>query len=148
MEKALACPVTLITVHDKQPRIVAGFVALLMLIFLFTNYIWINLFLFVDFFLRAFGFGKFSLLGLISGQIVKRFHIKGKGVDIAPKQFAAKLGFFMTLFISLSYWLLGDIITTGFAIILLFFALLESVFGICVGCKIYQFLLQIGWIHP
>lgn len=146
MSNNLFCPVDLVTVHDKQPRIVAGFVALLAIAFLWTDNWLIVAFLSIDFFLRAFKFGQYSPLGLLAGQLVRKLHIKGKPVDVAPKRFAAKLGWIFTLLILLVYAFVNVAFAHYITVVLLVFALLESVLGYCVGCKSFQVLRNIGWI--
>lgn len=146
MANNLSCPVDLVTVHDKQPRIVAGLVAILTILFLGTHIWVIMLFLAVDFFLRAFKLGQYSPLGLLSSWLVRQLQLKGKPVDVAPKRFAAKLGFAFTLLIGASDLCLSATVANSIAAVLLFFALLESVLGYCVGCKFFQILRNIGWI--
>ena len=61
-------------------------------------------------------------------------------IDKAPKIFAARVGFLFALasallfFISLSASLVV-------ALTLMCFALLESVFNLCVGCLVYTFIV-------
>lgn len=138
MEQGISCPVDLVTIHDKQPRIVAGFVVLIAVLYLLMHTYWLPVFLVVDFFLRSFKLNKYSPLGNLTGWIVKEFKINGKKADVAPKRFAAKLGLVLTILI-VGLRLLGyPTISYYLSYVLLIFALLESVFGICVGCKIYQ----------
>jgi hypothetical protein len=89
MSNDLECPVDNITVNESRVRLVAFFVLVLALIcFITTNWI-IVVFLLVDFTLRTFNLNSYSLLSLISGQLVKLFKLKNKPVDRAPKRFAA-----------------------------------------------------------
>lgn len=146
MQTNLSCPVSLKTIHEKQPRIVAGLVAVLTLVFGISGNIGILTFLWADFLLRAFGWSKYSPLFSLSKMLIKKFSIKGNKVDVAPKVFAAKLGFILTtLLLAVSYFFYIQIGVYS-AFLLLVFALLESVGGICIGCIIYQQLFKYGWI--
>jgi len=106
---------------------------------IFSNY-WAIVFLIFDFALRAFTTGKFSVLKFIAIKISDGFSISPKMKDLAPKKFAATLGFVFCLLITatflLSFYTLALILTA----IMTVFAFLESLFAICVGCYIYSFL--------
>ena len=144
MDDLTTCPVDFVKINESRPRLIAALVILLSFAFCLTHWRILMLFLSMDFFLRAFKIGKYSVLGNIAKFAVQRFHINGKPVDEAPKRFAAKLGFVFTIIIlSLS--------VTGFAIaatvatyLLILFAILESVFSFCVGCKVYTIGIKMG----
>src|SRR5690606_15361045 len=97
-------------------------------------------FLVIDFFLRAFKLGKYSLLGQSGGLLVKVFGMGNKAVDRAPKRFAAWIGLFFTGAITLLYGVGASSISYILADILLFFAFLEAAFGFCVGCRVYTLI--------
>jgi hypothetical protein len=64
-----------------------------------------------------------------------------KLIDKAPKVFAARLGFLMTTVIAGLFIFnlkIASILVVG---ILIFFAGLEFLFAICVGCMIYTYLI-------
>lgn len=106
---------------------------------IFSNY-WAIVFLIFDFALRAFTTGKFSVLKFIAIKISDGLALSPKMKDLAPKKFAATLGFVFCLLITatflLSFYTAALILTT----ITTVFAFLESLFAICVGCYIYSFL--------
>ena len=62
-------------------------------------------------------------------------------IDKAPKIFAARLGFLMTTVIAVLFILHLQILSMIVAGILIFFATLEFVFAICVGCMIYSYVI-------
>jgi hypothetical protein len=64
-----------------------------------------------------------------------------KSIDKAPKIFAARLGFVMSLTITIL--MLSQFNAVAFAVggILVFFASLEFMLAICVGCIIYTYLV-------
>ncbi|KQM64560.1 hypothetical protein ASE74_11095 [Pedobacter sp. Leaf216] len=136
----LSCPISAERVNENVVRIIAFMVALIALACIaFSNY-WAIVFLLIDFALRAFSSGKFSLLKIIALKISNVFSIPNKMKDLAPKKFAATLGFGFCLLITAVS--LFDFYNSAliFTSIMIVFALLESLFAICVGCYIYSFL--------
>jgi hypothetical protein len=141
MEKE--CPVDFITVNENRVRIIALWVLLFVVASFFTYALPIFIFLAIDFFLRAFNFGKFSPLNILSGAIVKQFDIPNKPIDQAPKRFAAGIGFVLSVLVSLL--LLAGLLKAVFVLTIIFasFAFLESFLSFCAGCYVYTFLLRL-----
>ncbi|MGN7986992.1 DUF4395 domain-containing protein [Pedobacter sp. 22226] len=136
----LSCPVSVERINENVVRIIAFMVAVIAITcIIFSNY-WAIVFLIFDFALRAFTTGKFSVLKFIAIKISDGLELSPKMKDLAPKKFAATLGFVFCLLITatflLSFYTLALILTA----IMTVFALLESLFAICVGCYIYSFL--------
>lgn len=143
MSFEIKCPVDFKKVNENKVRLTAFWVLLLAILIVLTNS-WIGSgFLLVDFALRAFDFGKFSFLNWLSDIAIKSFNFSTKFIDQAPKIFAAKIGLGFTIFILAT--LLGDNFTLASYItaVLIFFAFLESVLGICAGCYVYTFYKRI-----
>jgi predicted membrane protein len=67
-------------------------------------------------------------------------HLNPKMTDLAPKKFAATLGFIFCLLITAT--LIFNFATAAIILtsIMAVFALLESLFAVCVGCYVYTFL--------
>jgi hypothetical protein len=59
-------------------------------------------------------------------------------VDAAPKKIAASLGFAFSLGAGLSFLFNAPILAIGILAVLLFCALLESVFSVCLGMHCVQ----------
>ncbi|RBQ08744.1 DUF4395 domain-containing protein [Pedobacter miscanthi] len=136
----LSCPVSAERVNENVVRIIAFIVALMAIAsMVFSNY-WAIVFLIFDFALRAFTTGKWSLLKFIAVKISDGLALSPKMKDLAPKKFAATLGFVFCLLITATF--LFDFYTLALILtsIMTVFALLESLFAICVGCHIYSFL--------
>jgi hypothetical protein len=136
----LSCPISAERVNENVVRIIAFIVAVIAIACItFSNY-WAIVFLLFDFALRAFTPGKFSLLKFIALKISNALSISPKMKDLAPKKFAATLGFGFCLLITatflFNFYTLALILTS----IMIVFALLESLFAVCVGCYIYSFL--------
>ncbi|MBB2144223.1 DUF4395 family protein [Pedobacter sp. LMG 31464] len=135
----VSCPISAERVNESVIRIVAFIVAIIAVVCIaFGNY-YAMIFLMVDFAIRAFTSGKWSVLKAIALQVFKVFSLPTKMTDLAPKKFAATLGFVFCLLISAVYILQFDIAALILTSVLLVFAILESVFAICVGCYVYSF---------
>lgn len=143
MANDITCPVDFVQVNENQPRLVAAQVVLLTAIFIGTGWWPVFLLLAVDFFLRAFKLGRYSLLGQAATSVVQQWKLSGKKVDQAPKRFAAKLGFIFSLIILTLSVFHQTTIAAYVAVVLILFAILESVFNFCVGCRIYS--IGIRW---
>ncbi|WP_025143169.1 DUF4395 domain-containing protein [Pedobacter jeongneungensis] len=136
----LSCPVSAERVNENVVRIIAFMVAVIAITcMVFSNY-WAIVFLIFDFALRAFTTGKFSLLKFIAIRISNVSSIPPKMKDLAPKKFAATLGFVFCLLITATFLFNFYTIALILTFIMTVFALLESLFAICVGCYIYSFL--------
>jgi len=133
------CPVDFIKINENKARLTAFFVLVLTLVYLKTSFWLIMAFLLVDFALRAFNLGKYSLLGFLSDAVIKQLHIKNKPVDRAPKRFAAGVGMVFSAAILFAFFLGVALLPLILSVTLAFFALLESFFGFCAGCYVYQF---------
>ena len=137
----LICPISNERVDEHITRLNAFFTALLVVAaFLFNSVIFI-LFLVVDFIIRAFTNSKHSPLSYVSKQLTTLFQLSKKPIDKAPKIFAARMGFLMTVIIAILFGLQLQTASMVIAGILLFFATLEFAFGICVGCYIYTYFI-------
>lgn len=136
----ISCPISAERVNENVVRIIAFMVAVIaMFCLIFSNY-WAMVFLLLDFAARAFSSGNLSLLKLIAVQIAKTLALKPKMKDLAPKKFAATLGFGFSLLITAMFLFNFSITAMAFTSIMIVFALLESLFAVCVGCYVYSFI--------
>jgi len=135
----LSCPVSAERVNENVIRIIAAMVVLIAIYSILYVSFYAILFLTVDFATRAFTSGKFSLLKFIAFKIANGLSIANKLTDLAPKKFAATLGFVFCMVICSCYLLKFFYAAIALTIVLLAFAILESVFAICVGCYVYSF---------
>jgi hypothetical protein len=133
------CPVDFIKINENKARLTAFFVLVLTLVYLRTGFWLIMAFLVVDFSLRTFNLGKYSLIGFVSDAVIKQLNIKNKPVDRAPKRFAAGVGLVFTAAILAVFLLAVPLAPMILAVVMALFALLESFFGFCAGCYVYDF---------
>lgn len=137
-----SCPVNGKQVNEIVIRMIAMQVIFIVLAALYLQNAYIAALLFLDFGFRAFGIGQFSFLRYSAQKTVTHFQLGFKAANEAPKKFAATIGFFVVgaltaaLFfqLTLSAGIIGGM--------LLLFASLEALFGICVGCIVYQQLAR------
>src|SRR5690554_6083030 len=137
----LICPVSSERTDEYLTRVCALFAIILMLTGLMLNSVLLLLTLLADFYLRAFGYSKYSPVLFASAGIVNLMQLEKKPIDKAPKIFAARMGFLMSL-VTLLLVTFGLYSAAGVVgVILIVFATLELVFGFCAGCYIYTYFV-------
>jgi len=126
-----------IYVDNNASSIVAYQVILITVFGIHFQQQWLLILLALDFFLRATGL-LISPLYFVAKKITGFLYFEKKEVFGAPKRFAAMLGLAMTILIAFFY---DSQIGIFLGIILIALAALESVFQVCIGCYIYNFLI-------
>jgi hypothetical protein len=135
------CPVSNEKIDEHVVRTIAMVTVLATTIGILTGSYLILFLIGADFSIRSFSSGIGSPLKILSGQIAGALGIRHKKyTDAAPKKFAAMMGMTFSLLAGL-FLLIGlpvaAIITAS---ILIFCALLEGIFGFCLGCFVYTIL--------
>jgi len=139
--KHLVCPISEEKINEQVTRINALLTVLLVVAgFVFQSVLFF-VFLLADFYIRAFTQLKYSPISFVSAKLVNALNLDKKPIAKAQKIFAARLGFVMTLAISILLYY--NLVTAAIVIggILVFFATLEFALAICVGCIIYTYLV-------
>lgn len=139
--KNLVCPISDQRVNEQVTRFNAFFAIAVIITAFVLNSMFLFAFLMADFFIRAFTEIKFSPISFASHYLSNALSLPVKMIDKAPKVFAARLGFLMTLVITGLFILELPIASMVIAGALIFFASLEFLFAICVGCLIYTYLI-------
>jgi len=134
-----SCPVSTEKINETAARMVAFTVLLLSIVYILTTSVWIFVLLSFDFFIRGFTTLQISPLKQFVKLLTSVIPIKNKPVDAAPKKFAAKLGFIMSVVITSLYFTGLVEISIYIAYPLALFASLESLAAICVGCYVYDY---------
>ncbi|MCA6363322.1 MAG: DUF4395 domain-containing protein [Bacteroidetes bacterium] len=137
------CPVHSDTVNERVLRIIAAFVVSLTAVSLFIVEPWIMFFLAFDFAVRAFSFPQYSLLRFLSLKISNALGQQPVPVNAGPKRFAAGLGMLFSMVIGVLLFSDYFFLTALTGGMLVACAVLESVAGFCVGCKIYMLQEQL-----
>ncbi len=139
--KNLVCPISDQRVNEQVTRLNAMFAIAVIVSAFVLNSIFLLAFLMADFFMRGFTEMKFSPISFVSHYLSNTLNLPVKMIDKAPKVFAARLGFLMTIIIAGLFIFelqLASFIVAG---MLIFFASLEFIFAICAGCMIYNYLI-------
>ncbi|QIL40936.1 DUF4395 domain-containing protein [Pedobacter sp. HDW13] len=136
----LSCPISAERINENVVRLIAFMVAVVATVCLIFGNYWAIVFLIFDFGSRAFTSGKFSVLKYVAVSINQKLTLPKQMKDLAPKKFAATLGFVFCLLITAMFLFDFSTLAMVFTAVMLVFALLESLFAICVGCYVYSFL--------
>lgn len=121
-------------------RVVAAQVSIATVVILLTGWLVPALLLVADFAIRAFS-TRTSPLAFAAKALVKSAGWAAKPVFAPPKKFAALLGFVFSLTISVLLLLQVPVAANITAGVLLFCAVLESAFKICLGCYTYNWMI-------
>ncbi len=134
-------------VNDYAARSTAGLVVVLAVVAIVVNDPIVYALLAIGFALRVASGPKLSPFGQLSVRVIVPHLIKKtKLVPGPPKRFAQTIGLVFSgsaLVLSLLGFGLAAQIVTGLLVVA---ALLESVFGFCLGCTIFGFLQRAGVI--
>lgn len=134
------CPVSGVKADENVVRTLAIVTVMITTIALLAGSSLILFFLGADFAIRSFTSGTGSPLKILSNKISGTLNFKKKLIDAAPKKFAAMLGMTFSLLAGLLLLLNLPVAALIVGSVLIFCALLEGVFGICLGCIIYTIL--------
>lgn len=135
-------------VNEVAARLVAAGVVLLSAATIALDWPWLTAVLAYGFIARVATGPKLSPLGLlVTRVIVPRLRVEPRPVPGPPKRFAQAIGAVLTTtaaVLALGFGAVG----TAYALlgVLVVFATLESVFGLCVGCKLFAVLMKAGVI--
>ncbi len=139
----LFCPVSDKRIDERVARLNAAFTFVLTGIYIITGNIIPLAFLAIDFLLRATDQSHYSLIAISSKGLVKYLALNQILINAGPKIFAARIGLAFSISILSLHLLNASTLALVIALVLGFFSFLESVFGICVACKIYPVLYRV-----
>jgi len=139
--KNLVCPISDQRVNEQVTRLNAMFTIGIIVLAFVLNSASLFIFLMADFFIRAFTEIKFSPINFASHYMSHTMNLPIRMIDKAPKVFAARLGFLMTTVIAGLFIFSFKTASVVVAGILIFFASLEFLLAVCVGCLIYTYLV-------
>jgi hypothetical protein len=132
-------------VNEVAARVVAGGVVLMALAFLITRQGWILVPLAYGFVARVMTGPRLSPLGQFATRVAAP-RIGTKLVPGPPKRFAQGIGAVVTVSAAVA-WLAGaEALALALVGLIVVAATLESVFGFCVGCRIFAILMRAGVI--
>jgi hypothetical protein len=135
-------------VNEVSARLVAGGVVLLSLVTIVFAQPWLTAVIAYGFLARVLAGPTLSPLGqLVTRGIAPRLHIAPRPVPGPPKRFAQGIGLVFSL--SAAVLALGFGLTSAAYVVLgllVVAATLESVFGLCLGCRAFAVLMRAGVI--
>jgi Domain of unknown function (DUF4395) len=134
-------------VNEKAARVVAGVVLATVIAILATGAYWLLIPLAYGFWARVLTGPTLSPLGWLAQSVVAPRRGEKRPVPGPPKRFAQAMGALMSTAALVLALIVGD--HTAADIVLILFlptAGLESIFGYCVGCKLFGLLMRIGVI--
>jgi hypothetical protein len=133
-------------VNEVSARLVAAGVVLLSVATLAFDLPWLTAVIAYGFVVRVLSGPRFSPLGqLATRAITPRLHVAARPVPGSPKRFAQAIG--------AAFSVSAAVLTLGFGLtmaadvllgLLTVAATLESVFGLCLGCKAFATLMRWG----
>ena len=139
--KDLVCPVFFEKIDSNVSRLSVFLEVIMMAVYLITlNPVWITI-VAIEYCINAFGDSRYSLTKGAAKGIVKALNLRPNFIDKGQKVFAARLGFICAA-LGLVFFILGNmtasLVITAFLFIL---ATADSVFNLCLGCAIYNYLV-------
>jgi hypothetical protein len=134
-------------VNEVSARLVAGGVAVFAILIVSLNLRWATPFLAYGFVARVLTGPTLSPLGqFVTRVVTPRLPFAERPVAGPPKRFAQGMGvaFSVTALVLtiLGYWGAAQIVLS----LLIVAALLESVLGFCMGCRVFAILMRLGVI--
>ncbi len=137
-------------VNEVSARLVAGGVVALSVLTIALNVPWLIVLIAYGFVARVASGPTLSPLGqLITRVIVPRLPIAARPVPGPPKRFAQAIGATLSVTAAVLALALGQT-TAAYVLLglLIAAATLESVFGLCLGCRMFALLMRAGVIPP
>jgi hypothetical protein len=136
-------------VNEKAARVVAGVVFVLAIVTLATGAYWLLAVMAYGFVARVLTGPTLSPLGRLASDVAAPRLGAPKYVSGPPKRFAQAMGAVMTTS--------GAILGLGFGlhtaadvllVAMIIAAGLESIFALCLGCRVFALLMRVGLIPP
>jgi hypothetical protein len=135
-------------VNEVSARVVAGGVVILAVLTIALGQPWLMVVLAYGFLARVLTGPTLSPLGQLATRVVTpALHVPAKYVAGPPKRFAQGIGATLSVAAVIAHFGFGAT-TLAYVLVALIAvaATLESVFALCLGCKIFAVLMRIGVI--
>lgn len=141
-------------VDEVTVRLIAGVVLAVGIVALATQQWWLYAVLAIDFSLRAVVGPQVSPIARVVQKWIRpRLATPNRPTAGAPKRFAASIGAVLTVAATV-LWLVSVVTGSGAALtalvviaaIMVAFPALESILGLCVGCKLFGGLMRLGLV--
>lgn len=135
-------------VNEVSARLVAAGVVILGVLTIALDQPWLTLLLAYGFFARVLSGPTLSPLGqFVTRVVTPRMPFAPKLVAGPPKRFAQGIGATLSAFAVIAYYGFGSAVAAFVLVgLIVVAATLESVFGLCLGCKAFAVLIRLGVI--
>ena len=134
-------------VNEKAARVVAGVVLVLAILTLVTGWYWLLGVMAYGFIARVLTGPTLSPVGRVATKLVAPRLGRPKYVPGPPKRFAQAIGASITTagaIVALGFGWHGA--ADGLLVMMIVAAGLESVFAVCIGCRVFAVLMRAGLI--
>jgi len=138
-----SCPLNFERVDSNVSRLSALFVASLVIVYLSTSYVYILMFLALDFTIKLFINKEFSAIYMFATLLKSVFALKDKYTDGGAKRLAGMFGLLFVLLLIVTHFLNAWFASLGIAAIFLACSLLDVFFNYCIGCKVYFIIKRV-----
>jgi hypothetical protein len=136
-----------LAINEKAARTVAAVVAMTALVALATGWLWLAIPLMYGFWARVLTGPTLSPLGrFASSFFAPRYLGTPKWVPGPPKRFAQAMGAGFTTGATIAWAVGDDTVAIVLLALLVVAATLESVFALCLGCKVFAGLMRVGLV--
>jgi hypothetical protein len=136
-------------VNEKAARVVAGTVLATVVLILATSWYWLLIPLTYGFWARVLTGPTLSPLGLLAQRVIAPRLGPSRPVPGPPKRFAQGMGAAMATAALILALIAGE--HTAADVVLGMFVVaagLESIFAVCLGCRLFGLLMRAGIIPP
>jgi hypothetical protein len=131
-------------VNEKAARVVAAVVLVTVLLTLATTWYWLLIPLAYGFWARVLTGPTLSPLGWVAQRVIAPRLGPKKPVPGPPKRFAQGIGAVLSTAALILAFAVSHPAADGVLLAIVPAAGLESIFGYCVGCRIFSLLMRIG----
>lgn len=138
--RTLLCPISPLRVKRSVVRITGLMMASLIALFATTGNPLFLILCVTDYAIRAFTPLTHSPFSALADRLASALNLSDERINKASKIFAARVGFLFG-FTALLLTPVQPAVALGVALALMVFALLESVFDLCVGCLVYTYIV-------
>ncbi|MFN8549108.1 MAG: DUF4395 domain-containing protein [Candidatus Eisenbacteria bacterium] len=135
-------------VNESAARVVGGMSALLTVAILVTKQPWLLALLTYEFLARVIAGPRISIFARLANHlVVPALRLPNRPTPGPPKRFAQCIGLLFAAGACIAWFAIARWdVARGLLVVLAFFALLESVFGFCAGCFLFNQLMRMGLI--
>jgi hypothetical protein len=134
----LICPISTLRINRNVVRITGFLMAAMIALYAYSGFIYFVIVIAIDYFIRAFIPVSYSPFSWLACQVARFFGLPERQTDKAPKIFAARVGFLFAL-ATVALYFIHPTSSLIVGLLLMSFALLESIFDFCVGCVVYKY---------